>query len=151
MMDEFLNARPWRRIARWAGLTSSAAAVLLAIGCSDGRPKRVPVSGQVLIDDKPLTLGIIQFVPKGARPAAGKIDSEGRFVLTSYDGEDGVVLGTHQIMVSAKEMISESKAKWHAPPKYADFRSSGLTVEVTEPVDDMKIELTWDGGKPFVK
>ena len=54
-------------------------------------------------------------------------------------------------MVAAKEMISESKARWLAPPKYADFRKSGLSFEITEPIDDLVIELTWDGGKPFVK
>lgn len=121
------------------------------VGCSDGRPTRVAVSGTVLIDGQPLTRGIIQFVPEGTRPAAGKIDEQGRFTLTSYDGGDGVVLGTHRVMVAAKEMVGESKAKWLAPPKYADFRKSGLTVEVTEPTDDLTIELSWDGGKPFVK
>ena len=37
------------------------------------------------------------------------------------------------------------------PPKYADFRESGLVFTLTEPTDDLKIELTWDGGKPFVQ
>lgn len=121
------------------------------VGCGDGRPTRVAVSGKVLIDGKPLTTGIVQFVPEGTRPAAGKIDAEGRFTLTSYDGGDGVVLGKHRVMVSAKEMVGESKAKWLAPPKYADFRKSGLVFEITEPTDDLTIELTWDGGQPFVK
>lgn len=137
------------RLARWAPLALIAAAALT--GCSDGRPQRVPVSGQVLIDGEPLTMGIVQFVPNGTRPAAGKIDAEGRFTLTSFDGGDGVVLGKHRVMVAAKEMIGESKAKWHAPPKYADFRNSGLEYEITEPTDDLTIELTWDGGKPFVE
>ena len=136
-------------------LLTSAAICAMAIaslaGCSDGRPTRVAVSGKVLIDGKPLTTGIVQLVPDDARPAAGKLDSEGRFTLTSYDGDDGVVLGTHRVMVAAKEMISESKAKWLTPPKYADLRSSGLSVEITEPTDDLTIELTWDGGKPFVQ
>ena len=127
------------------------AALLPLYGCGDGRPKRVPVSGQVLIDGQPLQFGIVQFVPTGARPAASKLDQEGRFTLKSYDKADGVVLGTHKVMVSAKEVIGESKVKWHAPPKYADYKSSGLSFEITEPVDDLKIELTWDGGKPFTQ
>lgn len=138
-------------------LVTSAAICAMAVaalaGCSDGRPTRVAVSGKVLIDGKPLTKGIVQLVPEGSRPAAGKLDSEGRFTLTSYDDDvgDGVVLGTHRVMVVAKEMLSESKAKWLAPPKYADLRSSGLSVEITEPTDDLTIELTWNGGKPFVQ
>lgn len=132
-------------------LAICAVTIATLAGCGDGRPPRVNVSGKVLIDGKPLTTGIVQFVPDDARPAAGKIDSEGRFTLTSYDGGDGVVLGTHRVMVAAKEMISESKQKWLAPPKYADLRSSELSVEITEPTDDLIIELTWDGGKPFVQ
>ncbi|MGI9429121.1 MAG: hypothetical protein ACR2NM_10715 [Bythopirellula sp.] len=121
------------------------------LGCDDGRPDRVKVSGKVLIDGEPLTQGIVQFVPDGARPAAGKLDQDGRFTLTCYDGGDGVVLGTHKVMIAAKEVLGESKVRWLAPPKYADFRNSGLSYEISEPTDDLVIELTWNGGKPFVQ
>lgn len=121
------------------------------LGCSDGRPARVNVSGQVLIDGKPLTVGNVKFVPEGARPSAGKLDESGRFTLTCYDGGDGVVPGRHRAQISAMEVIGPSKVRWLAPPKYADFRTSELEFEITEPTDDLKIELTWDGGKPFVQ
>jgi hypothetical protein len=128
-----------------------AVLLLTVAGCGDGRPARVTVSGRVLIDGEPLTQGIVQFVPDGARPSASKIDAEGRFKLTCYDGGDGIVPGTHRVMIAAKEMLGESKVKWLAPPKYADFRSSELSFEITEPIDDLTIELTWDGGKPFIQ
>lgn len=134
-----------------AWLLLSLAGIVAAVGCGSGRPDRIAVSGQVLIDGQPLSQGLIQFVPEGARPSGGKLDAEGRFKLTCYDGGDGVVPGTHRVMISAKEILSESKVRWHAPPKYADFRESGLVFTLTEPTDDLKIELTWDGGKPFVQ
>ena len=121
------------------------------VGCSDGRPARVTVSGQVLIDGAPLSQGNIKFVPEGARPSAGIIAEDGRFTLTCYDGNDGVVPGTHRVQVSASEILGESKVKWWAPKKYCDFRKSELTFEIMEPTDDLKVELTWDGGKPFVE
>jgi hypothetical protein len=124
---------------------------ILASGCGDRRPARVPVSGRVLIDGKPLTVGNVKFVPDGSRPSSAKVDAQGRFTLTCYDGEDGVVLGRHRAQISAMEVISGSKVRWLAPPKYADFRTSELEFEITEPTDDLKIELTWDGGKPFVQ
>lgn len=127
------------------------AALCVVAGCGQGRPDRVAVSGQVLIDGQPLTQGLIQFVPEGARPSGGKLDANGRFKLTCYDGGDGIVPGTHRVMISAKEILSESKVRWHAPPKYADFRESGLVFTIEEPTDSLKIELTWDGGKPFVQ
>ena len=132
-------------VRKWAVLAIMAMA---SSGCSDGRPDRIAVSGTVLIDGEPLTVGIVQFVPEGTRPSGAKISKDGSFTLTCFDGGDGIVPGTHKVAIVAKEMVSESKAKWHAPAKYANFRTSGLSFEVTEPTDDLKIELTWDGQKP---
>jgi len=128
-----------------------AVVLLASAGCGDGRPERVKVSGQVLIDGKPLTTGNIKFVPEGARPSAGTLDENGQFTLTCFDGNDGVIPGTHRVQISASKILSGSKMKWFAPRKYADFRKSGLQFEILESTDDLKIELTWDGGKPFVQ
>lgn len=122
-----------------------------AIGCGDGRPTRVPVSGRVLIDGKPLTYGAVRFVPPGDRPSGGNLDSEGRFTLMCFTPGDGAVLGTHQVAVSGNEQVSQTRIRWHAPKKYADFNQSGLTQEITGPTDSVLIELSWDGGKPFVE
>jgi hypothetical protein len=130
---------------------STLAALASITGCSDGRPTRIPVSGTVLVDGKPLTQGNIKFVPTGARPSAGKLDENGRFTMACYDGDDGVIPGTHRVAVSASKIIGESKIQWFAPKKYADFRTSGLTFEITEPTENLTINLTWDGGKPFIE
>ena len=58
---------------------------LVAVGCSDGRPERFLVSGQVLIDGAPLTYGYIRFVPKDARPSGANLDEGGRFTLSCYE------------------------------------------------------------------
>lgn len=120
-------------------------------GCGDRRPERVPVAGIVLIDGQPLNRGNIKFVPKNGRPSAGKIGPDGRFNLTCYDGNDGALLGTHRVQVSSSNIISDNKIEWFAPQQYADFRTSGIEVEVTESVEDLKIELSWGGRKgPYV-
>jgi hypothetical protein len=127
-------------------------AVVVAIGCGDGRPTRVPVSGQVLIDGQPLTRGSVKFVPSNGRPSSGKIAEDGRFTLTCYDGTDGALLGKHRVQVSANRIISDNKIEWYAPRNYADFRSSGIEIEVTQPVDDVRIELKSDGKKlPYIE
>ncbi|HMO85216.1 MAG TPA: hypothetical protein PKC18_09885 [Lacipirellulaceae bacterium] len=139
----------------WLPSLATGAALLLLpallTGCSDGRPTRVPVSGIVTIDGQPLPYGNIKFVPSGARPSAGKIDENGRFKLTCYDGDDGVVVGRHRVAISASKILSESKIQWYAPKKYADFRTSELEFDIDAPIDDLKIELTWNGGKAFVE
>lgn len=120
-------------------------------GCGDGRPKRVKVSGQVLIDGKPLEYGFVQVMPAGERAATGKIGPNGRFTLTTFDPDDGCVLGKHNVAVIATESINGSSQRWHAPKKYVDATKSDLQVEITEPTDSLVIELTWDGGKPFIE
>jgi len=124
---------------------------VLAAHLSDGPPVRIPVSGQVLIDGKPLTHGEVRFIPDGARASVGTLDEEGRFTLTCYDGSDGAVPGTHQVEVAAAESQSESEVQWQAPEKYASFETSDLTVEITSPTDDLVIGLSSDGAQPFVE
>lgn len=142
-------ARSTARIA--LGLLGSVFLTLACAGCGDGRPARVPVSGTVLIDGQPLSRGSITFVQSGTRPAAGAIDSAGRFTLTCFAAGDGAIPGHYRVAVAGLEPVNERTNRWHAPKKYSDLSTSGIEVEITAPVDDLMIELTWDGGKPFVE
>jgi hypothetical protein len=127
------------------------AMAIATTGC-DHRPARVPVSGVVLIDGQPLTRGNIKFVPVGGRPSSGAIGQDGKFTLMCYDGNDGAIPGTHRVQVAANRIISDSKIEWFAPRNYADFRNSGIEVNVEQPIDDLKIELTWGGKKgPYIE
>jgi hypothetical protein len=133
-----------------------AGAVLLApllglVGCGDGGPKIVPVSGVVLIDGKPLDYGHIQVIPTGWRPASGGIGSDGRFTLSTTVPGDGVAVGTHPVAILAGESITSEQMVWHAPEKYADIKTSNLTVTISGPTNDLKIELQSDGTQGPVK
>jgi hypothetical protein len=125
--------------------------VCVVAGCGDGRPTRVPAGGRVMIDGKPLEYGFVQVVPQGDRPATGQIGPDGRFKLTTYDENDGVVPGKHKVAVISVEPLGGSSQRWHAPQKYTDTSTSGLEIEVTEPTEDLKINVSWEGGKPFVE
>jgi hypothetical protein len=135
---------------KWFGAAAVAALVGL-VGCGDGGPAIVPVSGIVTIDGQPLTYGHIQVLPTGWRPASSKIGSDGRFMLTTTVSGDGCAVGSHTVTILAGESISETATKWHAPKKYADAKLSNLTVTITKATDDLKIELKWDGKKPFIE
>ncbi len=124
--------------------------LLTATGCDD-RPRRVHASGRVLIDGQPLEHGFVQVVPAGDRPATGKLGPDGRFTLTTFDENDGVVPGTHPVAVIGTESIDGASQRWHAPRKYISPDTSGLTITVDEPSDSLEINLSWDGGKPFVE
>jgi len=130
------------------------AATVLALcvtGCGDGHAKRVPISGHVLIDGQPLSRGFIQVIPANERAASGEIGPDGSFTLTTYEENDGCVLGTHKVSIIANESQGPSAMKWFAPKDYADTVTSNLTLEVKEPRDDVEINLSWNGGKPFVE
>lgn len=121
----------------------------MSTGCQEGI-QRVPVSGVVLIDGSPLPAGVIRVYPEGLRPASGNLDGQGRFVLGTYENNDGTLIGTHPVSIDGGEWIGPGKKKWHAPPEY-NTPDSGLTIKVDGPTENAKIELTWNGGKPYVK
>ena len=129
-----------------------AAAGLFAgmIGC-DARPRRVPVAGKVLIDGKPLTTGFIMVVPHEGRAATGQIQPDGSFRLTTFDENDGCIPGSHPVTIVANEQITPTRMKWLAPKKYADVASTDRQVTIDRPRDDLIVELTWSGGRPFIE
>ena len=132
-------------------MRAAALAALAVAGCGDGRPERVAVSGRVLIDGQPLEQGNVRFHPQDQRVASAKLGPGGTFTLTTYDYGDGVVVGKHPVSVVAMENLNATTKKWLAPKKYCGPGSSGLAVEVTDATDDVEIQLSWDGGKPFVE
>jgi hypothetical protein len=110
----------------------------------------VPVSGTVTIDGKPLTRGYIFVMPKDARAAGSEIDAQGKFVLTTNDEGDGCKPGTHVVTVISREQINPTTTRHLIPPKYADPTTSETTVTIKEPTSALAVDLTWDGGKPYV-
>lgn len=128
--------------------------MIVLSGCSyyqDDRPLRVPVSGQVLIDGKPLDYGFVRFIPTNARPSGGRLDRNGRFTLSCFEENDGAVPGLHKVTVESCEPLSETARGWNAPKKYAECTTSGLEQLIEGPTDSIVIRLTWDGGKPFLE
>ncbi|MGD0384094.1 MAG: hypothetical protein ABSA77_11270 [Thermoguttaceae bacterium] len=120
-------------------------------GCGDSLPKRVPVSGRVLIDGKPLEYGVVQVFPKGERSAYGTLGPGGKFALTTFTENDGCMLGKHPVAVNAAKGISSTKMQWFAPKKYANVATSGLEIDVPGPRNEVEINLKWDGEKPYIE
>lgn len=129
----------------------AALAAIIFIGCGDGRPERVQVSGRVLIDGEPLKHGSVLFHAKDHRPAYGELGADGSFQLSTYELGDGCVLGAHAVSVNGAEVLNATSTRWHAPKKYREAGNSGLVVNVDESMDPVQIQLSWDGGKPFIE
>lgn len=126
-------------------LVASVAVGLLGCG-GDGRPKVVPVSGQVLLNGQPMAAGVpgdIYVTPEGGRPAHGTIDPQtGAFALSTFGENDGCVTGTHAVTVDVSVLKPNGEPFRLTPDKYSDPKSSGLTAKIDGPTKDLKIELT---------
>lgn len=124
-------------------------------GGSSGRPDLVKVQGTVTFKGSPVEGATVTFFAvksdKSSRNANGTTDSSGRFKLTTYDTNDGVIPGEHSVSIAkvatagqgtaltqenmkekmAKDMqmmaggkMSEIKVEQQLPAKYADAKTS---------------------------
>ncbi len=93
--------RQWRLVA-------VAIAVAACGGCSDGRVKKAlaPTEGTVMCEGQPVPFVAVFFEPvaKGKDALAGKqgigyCDEKGHFVISTYDTNDGAVIGHHNVKV----------------------------------------------------
>jgi hypothetical protein len=154
--NTFAMLRP--RFLRISGLLRTAIvwapvifASVLQAGCDDGRIARVPVSGKVLIDGRPATIGSVRFYPQSGqgRPSSGTIQPDGSFSLFTFEENDGIPPGVYDVTVSAIEIYgNDDKMRYHLPKKYTNRRDSGITKSIEGATDSMLIELTWGGEKP---
>lgn len=112
------------------------AAVLLSLvlaGCGGSNEyETTPVSGVVTCHGKPVANATVNFTPLPAegrapgqrgRVALGLTDKDGRFKLTTYNDDDGAIVGKHTVTVSLN--IDESTGKAQA------FACKNASKEVT--------------------
>lgn len=127
----------------------STAAVLIGLvaattGCGDGKIKRYPVTGSVLVGGKPAEGARVVFIPVGGsekfqkeRPT-GVADGAGQFTLTTFEKDDGAPAGEYKVMVlgssrSRRKRGDEEEAASNPlriDRKYAKASDSGLTATV---------------------
>jgi hypothetical protein len=133
--------------SRFLHLSLLLVPLCIAVGCG-GRPSRVPVSGKVLVDGKPLESGTIIFVPDTGRQSSGLV-KDGKFTLGCFQADDGALVGKHKVSVSSTLFQNrETAIKYLVPPKYGHIATSQLTAEIKDATDSLVVELTWKGNKP---
>ena len=103
-------------------LKASPALLMLAFlgpGCTDPAPKPVSVTGKILLDGKPMSDGVVYFLPTDGRvPVQTKI-ADGRFSLQPLPGEYRVSIqqerdsGTKN-MYGDPQMISTIPARYNS-------------------------------------
>jgi hypothetical protein len=122
----------------------SFCAVFLAIaaGCGPAQFDVAPVSGRVTVEGQPLTgqfMVIFSPIAQGAkdragRPAAGPVEADGRYSLSTYEPGDGAVVGKHRVVVLPPGEISVTTPLPGVLP--ADFE-----VEVKPEKNEINLDL----------
>ncbi|MBX6312095.1 MAG: hypothetical protein IRY99_04130 [Isosphaeraceae bacterium] len=147
---------------RWLAAITPALFLFLW-GCGGTDPAKPPlgkVSGKVTYKGKPVTNGSVIFTPvagKGAETgqvATGQLESDGSFVLTTFDIGDGAVLGQHTVTVEARSedinklnqpkedgTIAYILPKPSVPEKYTKPATSPLRYTVEAGSNHFDIEL----------
>ena len=106
-------------------------------GCGSAGSALYPVSGKVMFTDgRVVPSGLVEFTPDdGTPPARGKIESDGRFMLTTGT-QAGAVSGTHKIAVIQVNAGEQAPPPGHkhkgftVDRKYSRTETSGLTRQV---------------------
>jgi hypothetical protein len=125
------------KLALLAGLLLSCASGCGARGAGT-LPELIPVKGKVTFKGQPLDMGIVHFEPDDyGRPATGKLQPDGTFVLSTLKEGDGVVAGHHRVSITGTNAKSKSLA---LPKKYAN----GMTSKLEADVSTDKSEFTFD-------
>jgi len=132
---------------------------LAVVGCESGA-RRIPVSGEVTLDGKPMNGGIVEFVPDPTKGNALRISctspiSNGKFNLNTggmkkADNGSGAPIGWFKIRYmnpNERGFDPTGKQKDDSPrvaDRYRSDETTPLSIELTEPppAEGYKIEFT---------
>jgi hypothetical protein len=158
---------PRRGSRRHVGCTGSrwwvVIAALVVPGCSNSavdpnRPQVVPATGVVLYEGRPIGGAEVTFNNEAAgTTGSAKTDESGRFVLSTFGRNDGVVPGPQLVAIRRVDVIDKTppgvdvsaggkaippEIRWIIPQKYSDAKKSGLTADVAVGgTNDFKFDL----------
>lgn len=133
-----------RHIKSAAAKASVSVTMLFTLAGCHPTAEFVPVSGRVEVDGIPLTTGAIIVVPEAGRPAAGKISSDGRFTLSTLSPGDGIVRGTHRVVVNAFRDDGQSR-QWLVPAACREIPTTPLRINVDGPNADAVVRIDTGG------
>lgn len=115
------------------------------------RSELVQVSGRVEVNGKPLGNAGISVVPDAGRPARARLDADGRFTLSTYAPDDGVVRGTHRVELFAVEQIAPDQRRWLVPRSHADIATTPLRLTVDGPTTNALIRVDLGDWQPEIE
>ena len=135
------------RVFSGASLALALLALWLLVCCGCGS-QTAPVRGRVKFkdgSDATVLAGYgVTFEPtEGKSSAVGEIQPDGSFKLSTFGADDGALPGKYRVVVTTPASPDPDKPpqKSKLPAKYADFSTSGLTVEIKPRQKEVELEL----------
>jgi hypothetical protein len=135
-----MSAGSMRLVSRSVVVALSATAFLT--GCGDGE-STTTVQGTITFNDKPVTTGLINFMPSQGKPLGGDIQSDGTYSFDLPPGEYKVRIDSPppipaglqegSAVTSNTPSLPGPSAKpgqGQVPPQFASYDTSGLTLTV---------------------
>lgn len=109
------------------------------------QPQMAKVSGLVTFNGEPLSNAVLTFVSDKGRAAAGVTDKQGRYVLTTFEENDGALPGQYRVTIATQAAPTSKRASdapARIPAKYSDPQTSALMVEVRDGVNQFDFALS---------
>jgi hypothetical protein len=137
-----------RSLRRSVGVGVIVACMIMLVGCGPRRPETVPISGKVTLDGGPWPIkGMIIFScsqpAKGfpSRPGKATFNTDGTFVVGTYEKDDGLMPGEYRVGVICEEgaQSTESIPKSYGASRYQSPARSGLTLTVPPGSDPITV------------
>ena len=148
------------RISQAIGVILALTLVVQASGCeAKKRPRLARVTGKVLYNGEPLANATVVFqLADGSAPrrSEGVTEEDGTFSLTTYNTDDGAIIGSNIVTVTKQgggsgqrvmsaadlaDMHGAPPAEDQLPQKFADPKTSGLKYEVESGTNEFEIPL----------
>lgn len=128
-----------------------AVVCVAALGCGNGMPRTVPVSGRVTFDGGPPPgPGTVYFLPQEAadgfpsRPATGDFDAQGQYLAKTFDPGDGLMPGKYTMHIECWQTppnMEGKPVKSFVPSKYQSAATSGFAVEITAELPSKQVDF----------
>lgn len=130
-----------------------AGGVVTFVGCGDGGPRLVSVTGVVTLNNKPLANALIQFNPdisnKDGLPAEDKTGPEGNYKAMS-SGRSGMVPGKYKVVITKlPDLPAGGSGQFADDPFMAQLSAAPPTGPGTKKqAENMTIEESFDREVP---
>ena len=151
-----------RRIPQHCALTAVLFGATAGLaGCGGNAFEVASAGGKVVCGGKPVTTGTVILTPiasgtEPGRPAIAGVQSDGTFLLSTYEEQDGAIVGKHRVTYAPPEGTGDEEDEEQAVVEEGGVEkrtqpaaASSLTENSCVLAEEMTVEVTAEGPNEF--